>query len=72
MADKLRDYVYRLIEGLTSEPLKRKSAQEADDPLGSSAAGLQATASALSLSDENFPLVCTFDGFLELLENTVR
>lgn len=67
----MRVYGCKLIEGISSETLKIKAAQE-EDALGSSTADLRTTASALDLDDSNFPLICTFEEFLELLENTVR
>lgn len=72
LVDKLRVYVCKLIEGLASEPLKLKTGQEDDAPLGRSTVDLDTTSSALDLSDDDFPLICTFEDFLELLENTVR
>jgi len=72
LADKLRAYVRRLIETLTSKSLNLEVLQEDDDPLMSFAEGTRTNDSALTLSDDSYPLVCTFDRFLELLENTVR
>lgn len=62
----------KLIEGITSEPLRLRKGQEDDAPLGRSTVHLRTTVGALDLSDDDFPLVCTFEDFLELLENTVR
>jgi len=72
LADKLRAYVQRLIETLTSKSLNLEVLQEDDDPLMSFAEGTRTNDSALTLSDDSYPLVCTFDRFLKLLENTVR
>lgn len=72
LADKLRVYICKLIESLTSESPKQKISQGDDDSLGNLAVDSRPTISALNLSDDDFPLVCTFDDFLELLENTVR
>ena len=72
LADKLRVHVCKLIESITSKSLTMKAAQEDDAALGSSTTDLRTTTSALDLSDGNFPLICTFEDFLELLESTVR
>jgi len=72
LVDKLRAYVRRLIETLTSQSLNLEALQEDDDPLMSFAESTRTNESALTLSEDSFPLVCTFDRFLELLENTVR
>ena len=46
--------------------------REENDVLSNLAEGARTKDSALTLDDDSYPLVCTFDHFLELLENTVR
>jgi hypothetical protein len=77
LTDKLRAYTKKLIETLTSKSLSLEQLPE-DDKLASDDTFLDteekdlAGDTVFTLSDENFPLVCTFDQFLKILENTVR
>lgn len=72
LADKLNTYVRRLIWTLTSKSSKLEILQEADSLFSSLADDSYTGDNALTLSDDSFPLVCTFNRFLELLENTVK
>lgn len=70
LAAKLRSYTESLFEPeLSSESLKELSVernlQDAEDDV-------QATDTIFSFTGTPLPLVCTFDWFLGLLENTVR
>ena len=55
-----------------TKSLKMEVLREENEILSNLAEGARTNDSALTLDDDSYPLVCTFDRFLELLENTVR
>lgn len=72
LTDKLRAYTKKLIETLTSKSLKLEQLPDGEDPFLDMGREDLAGNTVFTLSDENFPLICTFDQFLRILENTVR
>lgn len=71
LAEKLRVYTKRLIEtrlmrttSTDARPCDPSGVDDSHDELYSKTLG--------DLSEEDFPLVCTFGRFMKLLENTVR
>ncbi|KAH0558797.1 hypothetical protein GP486_004565 [Trichoglossum hirsutum] len=67
---KLRLYIKKLIEAQTSKALSLSGSHQPED-ISETEDGL-AVDSVSTLKNELFPLVCTFDQFLRILENTVR
>ena len=61
-----------MIETLTSKSLKLEQLPEDEDPFLNWGEEDLAGDTVFTLSDENFPLICTFDQFLRILENTAR
>jgi hypothetical protein len=61
----------RLIETQTSKALLLDGSNQPEDILLEAGDDLAAD-SISTLRDELFPLVCTFDQFLRILENTVK
>ncbi|OCL09185.1 hypothetical protein AOQ84DRAFT_221144 [Glonium stellatum] len=72
LSDKLRAYTKKLIETLTSKSLNLEQLPEDEDPFLDTGGDDLAGDTVFTLSDESFPLICTFDQFLRILENTVR
>ncbi|KAK4694355.1 hypothetical protein P7C71_g3221, partial [Lecanoromycetidae sp. Uapishka_2] len=72
LADKLRVYTQRLIRTTTSNALSLEPLQGDETDLDTEAVDDGAQQTVLALTDDSFPLVCTFDQFLQLLESTVR
>ena len=72
LADKLRDYSKRLIEGQMSQTLHLEALENANSDDWSRTTEATTTGDALTLQDEMFPLVSTYSQFLQILENTVR
>ena len=72
LTDKLRAYTKKLIETLTSKSLNLEQLPDDEDSFLDTDGKDLAGDTVFTLSDENFPLVCTFDQFLQILENTVR
>lgn len=72
LVNKLRAYIYQMIQTLTSKIPELSEVSGVDASLEKSAGGLFTDANALSLRADSFPLITTFDNFLELLENTSR
>lgn len=71
LVEKLGPYIRRLIETLLSKPHSAESF-EADELLASRIMEEDSESiSVLTLRDQSFPLVCTIDCFLKILENTV-
>ncbi|KAH0545413.1 hypothetical protein FGG08_000554 [Glutinoglossum americanum] len=71
LSAKLRLYTKRLIETQTSRALQLDGSQPPDDILLETEDDL-AVDSISTLRDDVFPLICTFDQFLRILENTVK
>lgn len=65
---KLKDNVVGLLEGKLGE---RKGLAVGNDPKGGDLDN-NTRKRFLSLTDANFPLVCTFDCLLRLIENSIR
>jgi hypothetical protein len=72
LTDKLRAYTKKLIETLTSKSLNLEQLPDDEDSFLDTDGKDLAGDTVFTLSDGNFPLVCTFDQFLRILENTVR
>jgi len=72
LSDKLRAYTKKLIETLTSKSLNLEQLPEDEEPFLDTGEEDLSGDTVFTLSDENFPLICTFDQFLRILENTVR
>ena len=72
LADKLRAYINSLISTLEAKSLDLEAFHHDENVSASAAQEIRLEESALSLGDESFPLVLTFDHFLDLLENTIR
>jgi hypothetical protein len=71
LKDKLRTYTKKLIETLTSQSLNLDQLPEDEHSFLDMEEDL-AGDTVFALNDEVFPLICTFDQFLKILENTVR
>ena len=71
LAGKLKAITQRLIETLVSKSLHVERPQD-DGNCPSSKAEDSIEESVLTLNDQSFPLVCSYDHFLRILENTVR
>jgi hypothetical protein len=71
LTDKLRAYTKKLIETLTSKSLNLEQLSEEGSFLDTEGDDL-AGDTVFTLSDDSFPLICTFDQFLRVLENTVQ
>jgi len=69
--EKLRDYTKSLIGTLAPKSVNLHHAPSEEPPHIVATKGSMPD-NALLLTDEMFPLVSTYDRFLELLENTVR
>ena len=72
LAEKLRSYTRNLIESLSPNSHKSESPQQTDHPFLMTGDEDSDKDSVLTLRDESFPLVCTWDHFLRILENTIR
>ena len=71
LADKLENYTRRQIRTLETKASTHKGAGQDDKSYQTVAEGCRDTRSLLDLTDDSYPLVCTFDHFLQLLENTL-
>ena len=72
LTDKLRAYTKKLIETLTSKSLKLEPLPEDEDSFLDAGGKHLVGDTVFTLNGESFPLICTFDQFLRILENTVR
>lgn len=73
LSDKLRTYTRKLIETLTSKSLQfGQTLDEQNQAPAKQHEGDAVIQSVFSLTDESFPLICTFDRFLKLIENTAK
>ena len=72
LADKLSSYTQRLIETLLLKLADLESPQPSENRLPITAKEDLDKYTALTLRDKSFPLVCTWDSFLGILENTAR
>ena len=71
LAGKLQAYTRRLIETLSSKSLRTESFELEEHILSRTVDEDSESSSVLTLRDQSFPLVCTFEQFLIILENTV-
>ena len=72
LADKLSSYTRRLIETLLLKSADLDSSQPSEHRLPITAKEDLDKYTALTLRDKSFPLVCTWDSFLGILESTAR
>ena len=72
LADKIRVHVQRLIETLTVKSLILEPLHERGDLFSENSTRDTDNAPVLLLQDASFPLICTFDQFMRLLENSMR
>ena len=70
LAGKLQAYTRRLIVTLSSKSLHPESFELEEDLLSRTIEKESQSSSVLTLRDQSFPLVCTFEQFLGILENT--
>jgi len=70
LAEKLKSYTRRLIDTLLSKSSALDSLKEEEHVFSKAVEEDRDDDSVLALKDSSFPLVCTFDRFLQLLENT--
>ncbi|KAH8693394.1 hypothetical protein GQ44DRAFT_832739 [Phaeosphaeriaceae sp. PMI808] len=71
LSAKLRVYIHRLIETRTSKALFLERPEEPEIEIPGEAEDFLKEETLYSLKESHFPLVCTFDQFLRILENTV-
>ena len=71
LADKLRAYTRRSIETLSPELRDPESSQHVEQVFSMITEETFENEDASTLRDHSFPLVCTWDQFLRLLENTM-
>lgn len=70
LADKLKIYARRLIETLSPEPSGLELSQQIGQVFPATVEENFGEEDVSTLRDDSFPLVCTWDNFLHLLENT--
>lgn len=70
LAEKLRSYTQRLIKTQTSKSVSDIDSSQPSQQTPSFAAEDHEKATVFTLRDTAFPLICTWDGFLRILENT--
>ncbi len=71
LADKLGSYTRRLIKTLSSESSSSESSQKAELVFSKTAEDNVGKEDVSTLRDHSFPLICTWDQFLQLLEKTI-
>ena len=72
LATKLKDYINRLMRTLAANTIDQSVQQERDFPLPDAEDDDDRCDTVFQLQNDSFPLVCTFDRFLQLLENTIK
>lgn len=73
LADKLDSYTRRLIETLSSKSIEKgDSSQYGEYALSRTAEEDPRKSTVFTLRDQSFPLICTWDSFLGILENTIQ
>ncbi|KAL9606788.1 MAG: hypothetical protein Q9179_000078 [Wetmoreana sp. 5 TL-2023] len=72
LASKLKDYINRLMRTLAASSADESEQQERELSLPDVEDDEDQCDTIFELQDGSFPLVYTFDQFLELLENTIR
>lgn len=71
LAEKLRNYTVELIKTLDMSSHEKDGQLGLTEPSNGNTQWETTTATALDLSEVSFPLICTFDHFLQVLENTI-
>ena len=72
LANKLKDYINRLMRTLAASSADEGEQQERELSLPDAEDDEDQRDTIFELQDGSFPLVSTFDQYLELLENTIR
>ena len=72
LATKLKDYIDRLMRTLEASTIDQGEQQERDFLLPDVEDDDNRCDTVFGLQKDSFPLVCTFDRFLQLLENTIK
>ena len=72
LANKLKDYIHRLMRTLPTNNVDPGEQQERHLPLPDVENDDDQPYTIFSLRSDSFPLVCTFDRLLELLENSIK
>lgn len=71
LANKLKRYTQRLIDTRLGT-IGENSTSHNEQEIAGEGAEAHTTLELLALREEEFPLVCTFDYFLRLVENSIR
>ena len=71
LAEKIQNYADRLIETLLSKSPSSESFKFEEHLLSRRVEEDSENDSVLTLRDQSFPLICTFERFLRILENTI-
>ena len=72
LASKLKHYIDRLIKAFVATPASDDQHLEGGPPLPRDDDDCEYADTIFELRQQSFPLVCTFDRLLELVENTVK
>ena len=72
LAEKLRFYANELIRTLDMSSQANNVELKVAESKHQNIEGVATAETALTLPEQSFPLICTFDCFLQILENTVR
>ena len=72
LAAKLKDYISRLMRTLTANTIDQGDQQERETPSLVAEDVDDRCDTVFELQNDSFPLVCTFDRFLRILENTIE
>lgn len=72
LAEKLRSYARNLIDTLSSKALSLELSEQKEFAILMTREEVSDKESVLTMRDESFPQVCTWDHFLRVLENTTR
>jgi len=72
LATKLKDYISRLMRTLRANTIDQGEQQEREFPSPVVEDDDDRCDTVFELQNDSFPLVCTFDRFLQLLENTIK
>lgn len=72
LANKLKDYINRLMRALVASPIDEDKQQDTAFSLPDAKDDEDQCDTIFGLEDGSFPIVCMFDQFLELVENIIR
>ena len=72
LAIKLKDYVKRLMRSLATSSFEQPEQQDGEILVPDSNEDDDQCDTIFDLQDSSFPLISTYDAFLELLENTIK